>query len=245
MKGHAPAPSTTDPLTGNSLPRRPIALLCATLTLTLAIAGVLLVRTAPSLAHGSKAGCASRAARTAAHARGCATRRHRSRAKGKARQHHAKHSNRQSQSQRSAAANVPGAPARPPAVCEDASAPVRESEGSYSCSDGAEPVCANGAEPVAASKGSGAVCPPASKPVIEFSDASCDDGSPPAGAAGGYTCDDGSQPVCEDGSQPVLSDDDATLTCIAYGITGPSPTPSSPGEEESEGAYKGLDVSAS
>ena len=65
-------------------------------------------------------------------------------------------------------------------------------------------------------------------------------------AAGGYTCDDGSQPVCEDGSQPVLSDDDAALMCISYVITGPSPTPSSPsGEEESEGAYKGLDVSAS
>jgi hypothetical protein len=216
--------------------------------LTLAIAGVLLVRTAPSLAQGSKAGCASRAARAAAHARGCATRRHRSRARAKARHHRAKHSNRQSQSQsqRSAAAHVPNAPARPPAVCEDASAPVGESDGSYACSDGAEPVCANGAEPVAASKGSGAVCPPASKPVTEFSEASCDDGSPPAGAAGGYTCDDGSQPVCEDGSQPVLSDDDAALMCISYVITGPSPTPSSPsGEEESEGAYKGLDVSAS
>jgi hypothetical protein len=243
MKTRPPAPSTTDPLTGNSIPRRPIALLCA--TLMLAIVGALLVRAAPSSAQGSKAGCASRTARTGAHARGCATRKHRSHAKGKAK-HKAKHSNKQSKSQRSPAARTPGAPAQQPAVCEDASAPARESEGFYSCADGTEPICADGSEAVAASNGSGPVCPTTGEPVLEFSEASCEDGSPPTGAGGAYTCDDGSQPECEDGSQPVLSDEGAALTCIAYGTTGPSPTPSLPvGEDESEDAYKGLAVTAS
>jgi hypothetical protein len=231
-------------LTANSIPRRPIALPCA--ILTLAVIAALLVRAAPSSGQGSQAACASRAAHTGVHARGCATRGHRSHAKGKARHHQAKRSKKRSQSERIPAARAPSTPASPPAVCEDASTPFRESEGSYSCADGSEPICADGSEPVAASGGSGAVCPPATTPVLEFSEASCDDGSPPAGADGGYTCEDGSQPACEDGSQPVLSDDDATLTCIAYGITGSLPTPSSPsGDQESEGADRALAASAS
>jgi hypothetical protein len=218
--------------------------------LMLAIVGALLVRTAPSYAQAFKAGCASRAARAGAHARVCAARKHRSHVKGKAKHNHAKHAKKKKTSQpqpkRSPAPRASETPAQQPAVCEDTSTPVRESEDLYSCADGSEPICANGSEPVAASKGPGAVCPTATKPVLEFSEASCEDGSAPMGAGGGYACDDGSQPECEDGSQPVLSDDDATLTCIAYVITEPPSTPSSPsGEEESEGTLKALDVSAS
>ena len=230
-------------MTGSSIPRRSITLLFAMLLLATVLA--LLVRSAPSSAQGSPAHCASRAAaRTGAHARGCAARKHKSHAKGKAKRHHTKPINKK-KFQHNPAAHTPATPAPQPAVCEDASTPVRESEGSYACADGSEPICGNGSEPALASKGPGPVCPTAAKPVVEFSEASCADGSAPAGASGGYSCDDGSQPVCEDGSQPVVSDDGAALTCLAYGITGPSPAPSSPSGEESEDAPRALLVSAS
>lgn len=234
-------------MTSSSTPRRPVALLSAVLLLATAVAMLmLLVRTAPSSAQGSPAGCASRTARTGAHARACAARKHKSHAKRKAKHHYAKHAKqKKSQSQHSPAARMPKAPAQQPAVCEDASTPVLEGEGSYSCADGSEPICGDGSEPAPASNGSGPVCPTSAKPVVEFSEASCEDGSAPVGASGGYACDDGSQPACDDSSQPILSDDGSALTCIAYRVSGSPPVPSSPSGEESEDAHKALPVSAS
>jgi hypothetical protein len=234
-------------LTGSSIPRRSIAPLFAMLLLATVLA--LLVRSAPSSAQGSPARCASRATssgatRTGGHARGCAARKHKSHAKGKAKRHHSKPI-KKNKFQHNPAPHTPATLAPQPAVCEDASTPVSEGEGSYSCADGSEPICTDGSEPAPASKGSGPVCPTTAAPVVEFSEASCEDGSVPAGAAGGYRCEDGSQPACEDGSQPVLSDDGSALTCLAYGTTGPSPTPSSPPGEESEDARRALAVSAS
>jgi hypothetical protein len=234
--------STGDPLTSSSTPWRRIALPCA--VLLLATLAALLVRIAPSAAQGSPPSCASRAARTGVHAHGCTARKHRSSTKGKPRRTHAKHAKQQSP-RHTSAARTPAAPAQQPAVCEDASTPVRESEGSYACADGSEPICGDGAQPVPASKGSGPVCPTRTKPLVEFSEASCEDGSAPAGAGGGYACDDGSRPECEDGSQPIRPDDGAALTCRAYGAAGSSPAPPSPSGEESEGADKTLVVNAS
>lgn len=178
------------------------------------------------------------------HARGCTARKHGSHAKGKTKRHHTKYIKKK-KSRHDPAPHTPATRAPQPAVCEDASTPAVESEGSYSCADGSEPICGDGSDPVPASKGSGPVCATAAKPVVEFSEASCEDGSAPAGASGGYACADGSQPECEDGSRPVVAEDGSTLICMAYRVPGPPQTPSPPSGEESEGAHKALAVSAS
>lgn len=231
-------------MTCSSTPRRALALLSTVLLLAALVA--LLVRVAPSSAQGSPAGCSPRAAHSGSQGRVCAALWHGTHAKTKAKHHHAKRvAAKKKKSKHQPATYTPAIPAPVPAVCEDASTPVRESEGSYSCADGSEPICGNGSEPALASKGPGPVCPTAAKPVVEFSEASCEDGSAPAGASGGYTCDDGSHPECEDGSPPVLSGDGSMLACTTYASAGSGSTPSSPSGEEFEGADKALVVSAS
>lgn len=237
MKSHSLLSSTGVHLTSSSTARGPIVLLTAALLLA-ALASSLL-RPAPSWAQGSSAACVSRAAHPAARDRVCTARKHNSHAKAKAKRHHAKHVvAKNKKSKRKSGVHASATPAPTPAVCEDASSPMRESEGFYACADGSEPICTNGSEPVAASKGSGPVCPTAPSATFEWDEASCEDGSAPSGAS--YACEDGSQPECEDGTQPVLSDDATTFACTAYG----SPGSSSSGEE-SEGAHKELDMSAS
>jgi hypothetical protein len=122
----------------------------------------------------------------------------------------------------------------PPATCEDGSKPQSEGAGSFSCTDGSEPVCAGGAEPVSAKNGAKLVCPAAAVAAgVEWSEAECEDGGAPERTDGGsYACEDGSRPACADGSRPVLSDDGSMLVCIR-GTPAPS-SPSSPGEEEDE-----------
>jgi hypothetical protein len=52
-----------------------------------------------------------------------------------------------------------GVPATLPAAsCEDGSAPVRASDGSFSCADGSEPECEDGVEPTRSSNGRRLVC---------------------------------------------------------------------------------------
>lgn len=51
-----------------------------------------------------------------------------------------------------------GGPGSTPALCEDASAPVRSPGGSYSCEDESEPECEDGSLPVPSSDGSMLLC---------------------------------------------------------------------------------------
>ncbi|MGH2865479.1 MAG: hypothetical protein ACRDJX_09565 [Solirubrobacteraceae bacterium] len=52
-----------------------------------------------------------------------------------------------------------GAPASlPAAYCEDGSAPIRRSDGSFACADGSEPECEDGVEPTRSGNGRSLVC---------------------------------------------------------------------------------------
>jgi hypothetical protein len=130
------------------------------------------------------------------------------------------------------------------AVCEDASAPTLEADGSYSCADGSEPVCANGAEPVSVSGGSGPVCPVASAGAAA---GECEGAAAAAGASADASCEDGSQPECEDGSRPTLAEDGWTLECPGSGeyvlpseASSPYEGGSSYAELSGEGTAEGL-----
>lgn len=59
---------------------------------------------------------------------------------------------------------IASAPGGAPALCEDASAPVRGPGGSFSCDDESEAECEEGGEPAPSSDGSTLVCPLAASP---------------------------------------------------------------------------------
>jgi hypothetical protein len=99
----------------------------------------------------------------------------------------------------------------PEAVCEDASAPVRASDGSFSCDDESLPVCEDGSVPVPSSSGSTLICGGESSLADEVG---CEDGSIPVQAAdGSYSCAGASEFGCESGSAPALSSAHWTSVC--------------------------------
>jgi hypothetical protein len=101
------------------------------------------------------------------------------------------------------------------ALCENGSAPVRASDGSFSCADESEPVCPDGSTPVLSSNGSTLLCDVKAS-SSGSSEAVCEDGSAPTRAGdGSFSCADESEPVCENGSVPALSSDGSTLLCGA------------------------------
>jgi hypothetical protein len=185
------------------------------LALSLATLLVVLVCSPQALARTRRAACSSaRTVRPKGHSRACAQSRHasrsarRSKAHAHAKGHHARHAAR-----KKAKKKAKSLVSQVPAICEDGSAPVRESEGFFTCADESEPVCKNGSIPVLSSSGATLLC--AVKPSGSvLNEAACEDGSAPVRAAdGSFSCDDESQPVCEDGSTPTLSSDGSTLLC--------------------------------
>ncbi len=215
------------------------------LALLLTAFATLLCRPAPSSAKGAASACASAHAKR--HVRACAGRNRaghaRDRAKGRhsGRRHH--RINKKKAAQHGSVR--PTSTVAKPATCEDGSQPQGESDGSFSCADGSEPVCAGGGEPMPSKNGAKLVCPAAPSASVEWSEPECEDGGAPERSAdGAYACEDGSRPACADGSPPTLSDDGSMLVCFAQGAPAPaSPAPSSApfsppaetGEDEAEG----------
>jgi hypothetical protein len=204
-----------------SLPSRRLTALLALALSTFAIV-VLLALSAQAKADTHNAACASSVRHGV---RACAQSRHASRshrgkahAKGKRKGHHGKHV----VTPKSAAKKTAGAKGKPkisaatiktPAICEDGSVPVRESDGFFSCDDESEPGCENGSTPMLSRNGLSLICGPAPKgsPLTE---AACEDGSTSNLATdGSFSCDDESEPSCENGSEPVLSSDASHLLC--------------------------------
>jgi hypothetical protein len=183
---------------------------------------VLLALSAQAKAETHNAACSSSVRHGA---RACAQSRHASKshkgkahAKGKGKGHHAKHAAKPKSAAKKQAGEkskprVPAATINTPAVCEDRSVPVRESDGFFSCDDESEPGCENGSTPMLSRDGLSLICGPAPKgsPLTE---AACEDGSTPTLATdGSFSCDDESEPSCENGSEPILSSDASHLLC--------------------------------
>jgi hypothetical protein len=190
----------------------------------------------PAKAKSAASSCSSAATHAKPHVRACAGRHGSARAHRKLKSRHSRgHHRIKKKSKRHHDTTGATRPAPKPASCEDGSRPHSEGEGDYSCADGSEPVCANGAEPTPTLSGTKLVCPLASAPGIDWSEAECEDGeAPERDASGSYVCEDGSRPSCPDGSQPTLSDDGSMLVCMTHGSGGPAPA-SPQGEEDDEG----------
>jgi hypothetical protein len=122
------------------------------LTITaLALLAAALLGPTQSLALAHKTSCSAASARvTTKHAGRSCTR------NGHKRKHH--HASRRDG--KHLPAETPAAAAQnPPAACEDGSAPLRASDGSFSCADGSEPECEDGTIPTRSSNGKRLLCP--------------------------------------------------------------------------------------
>jgi hypothetical protein len=198
-----------------SLPGRRLA---AAFASTLSAAAVLAVLTLSpqAMAQGRKAACPNPAvAHPGPVARACAQagRKRRAHARPKVKRHHAKRGvgRNNGKRKRSKPSTVTG---RFAAACEDASAPVRAGDGSFSCRDGSEPTCEDGSSPTLSSDGSTLVCEFGSPGGAGSAEAVCEDGSAPNPAGNGsFSCGDGSEPSCEDGSPPTPSSEGSALLC--------------------------------
>jgi hypothetical protein len=188
---------------------------------------VLLVLSPQAVAQARKAACPSSvAAHPKRETRACAQARHTSKPshksgahrRSKVKGHHSRHAGaKKGAAKMKAAKKRDRSPARGQtrAVCENGSAPVQASDGSFSCADESEPACPNGSTPVLSSNGSTLLCDTKAS-GSGSSEAVCEDGSAPVRASdGSFSCDDESEPVCENGSVPTLSSDGSTLLCGA------------------------------
>ena len=156
-----------------SLPSRRLTALLALALSAIAIV-VLLALSAQAKAETHNAACASSVRHGA---RACVQSRHASKShkgkahakgKGKGKGHHAKHVvTPKSAAKKKAAAKakpkITAATIKTPAVCEDGSVPVRESDGFFSCDDESEPGCENGSTPMLSRNGLSLICGPAPK----------------------------------------------------------------------------------
>ncbi|MFI4989486.1 MAG: hypothetical protein ACHQHO_01040 [Solirubrobacterales bacterium] len=198
----------------------------------------LLCRPAPSSARAGASACSSASAHAKQPVRACAGRTRAGRSHGKAKGRRSGHRHpihKKKQTTHHGSVHAPPAAARP-ATCEDGSQPVSEDEGSFSCTNGSEPVCASGVQPTPAKHGVKLVCPAPPAAGSDWSEAECEDGSAPERAGdGSFACEDESQPACPDGSHPTLSDDGAMLVCLAHNAPSSPPSPvEEPGEEDGE-----------
>lgn len=87
------------------------------------------------------------------------------------------------------------AAATAPALCEDASTPVRTADGSFSCDDGSEPACEDGATPTRSANGRSLVCALADEGESGSGTAECEEEDQSACAVGSGS--DGGEPACE------------------------------------------------
>jgi len=187
------------------------------LALSIALLAIVMALIAPAgaLAKTRKQACP---ARTAAHVKAkarrsdCATHRSKpARQRTRTRTRHA--ARRQGKGHGKA---VPAEAVLTPALCEDNSAPVRASDGTFSCDDGSEPGCEDESSPVRSGSTLECVVSETAEPPCEEStefcytgtvssnEPVCEDGSTPTAlGAGPAACDDGSEPRCEDSSAPI------------------------------------------
>ena len=99
------------------------------------------------------------------------------------------------------------------ATCEDGSAPVRASDGSFFCDDESQPVCEDGSTPVVSSSGLTLVCAGESSDS-GANEVGCEGGSLAVQASdGSYSCVGSSEPECESTSVPTLSSERWTPLC--------------------------------
>jgi hypothetical protein len=197
--------------------RRLTAILAVALSMVAIV--VLLALSGQARADTHNAACSSAHSRHGA--RACAQSKHASsshKGKVKGKGHHPKHAAKSKGAAKKKAATkgklkLPAGTIKTPAICEDGSTPVRESDGFFSCDDESEPGCENGSTPMLSSNGRSLVCGPAPK-GSSLTEAACEDGSTPNLAAdGSFSCDDESEPSCENGSEPILSSDSSHLLC--------------------------------
>lgn len=143
------------------LPTRPPARrLTSALALAVSLGALVAALVAPSqsLAKSHKPTCSTSAshAKTKRTVHACAQSSH----KGKSNAHHApkRHA---THALTKATSPAPSSPAA--AYCEDGSAPVRATDGSFSCDDGSQPECEGGSTPTPSINGTSLVCPVSSE----------------------------------------------------------------------------------
>jgi hypothetical protein len=125
----------------------------------------------PSSSHKSSCSTSSGHAKARRAAGDCARSSHKGRGDThRATGRHAKHATK-----RHPKAGAPVSSAAPPASCEDSSAPVRASDGSFSCKDGSQPECENGEAPTASRGGKSLVCPVSSEEEAGAGEAECEE----------------------------------------------------------------------
>jgi hypothetical protein len=182
---------------------------------------MLLVRPAPTLAHGRKTACSTSGARHAKHLTAACARSARGKkvhARLKANSRHARHAVAKKRAHGKAKAPAATTTATvtdsTTSRCEDGTEPVAAGAGAYSCDDGSAPTCP-GSNPTFLSNGSGFVCgAPATTEIAAPGEPACEDGSAPVQAADGpFACADGSAATCEDSSTATLSEDGSILLC--------------------------------
>lgn len=161
----------------------------AGLVLALTVAAMVLVAPAGAPARGAIArrGACPAATKHAKHtlkAGHCTTRRSNRHAKPVSRQP-AKHP----RAVKKGTHRAPSVAAQTPALCEDASAPVR-SGGEFGCQDGSEPSCEDGSEPTAAAGSGAPVCLLASAPGGESPAEGCNLEAGVECQPGEWTCEE-------------------------------------------------------
>ena len=155
------------PLPNHPFTRRSASML--TLVVSLAMLAAALLGPSQTLAQTRKLTCVSATAHTRAKhgAHGCTRSAH------KRKTHHSttRHTGH-------ALAKTPQevTPATTPAACEDGSAPVQASDGSFSCGDGSEPECEEGSAPTLSADGKSLVCLLPSEGEFESGEAECEEG---------------------------------------------------------------------
>ena len=176
------------------LPRR--LALAVTLALSLSAFAVALLGPAQTLAQAHKAACLNAAhAKTKHGVHACTQSTHKPK-------RHAKHSSKKKTRKKTDKALQSTVPAH----CEDASLPVRASDGSFSCDDGSEPECEDGATPTPSRNGKSLVCAVLSEGEAGASEAECEEEDLGCAAGGGagpgeQACEvptgEESSPICE------------------------------------------------
>jgi hypothetical protein len=166
--------------------------LAVTLALSLSAFVVALFGPAQTLAQAHKASCPSAVhAKTKHGAHACTQPSHKTK-------RHAKHSAKKKTHKKTHGASQATAPAH----CEDGSAPLRASDGSFACDDGSEPECEDGATPKASRTGNSLVCLVAAEGEASASEAECEEeglGCSAGSESGEQACEaaEGSSPACE------------------------------------------------
>ncbi len=167
------------------------------LALSLSVIAMALFGAAQTLAQTHKAACSTSAHAKKHSAHACTQPSHKVKAHTK---RHTKHAPK-----KTAKKNPPASQAAVAAQCEDGSAPVRASDGSFSCDDGSEPECESGATPAPSRNGKSLLCPVPAESEAASSEAECEEeglgctttGSDPGEQACTASAADSSSFTCE------------------------------------------------